>query len=345
MFEPMGLPDKLRTAIASTLAVITLVLLLLLGLILLSRAINGAQQTSSTASWSLASTDSPNMVTNAFAASANALNTTVSTTRNAVDGTTAALSGAAAQAGRFSVSVVSGTGHFIGASLFAVVSFIGSSLHMAATFVGSSLYHVANFSLHCYAVEFRLLGSSLHLPAAFVHLLGHTASVDALIMPAATATTQPIINAPTGSAGQPAALLATANQPQVRPQWPIHGVITTEFGVPEPPYQPIHTGIDISDGKPAGITPIHPVMAGRVIQVIHERIKLGNEVVISHGHGLTSVYGHMHVTSVKVGQWVTQDTTLGYEGSTGVSTGPHVHLEIRLHGVPQNPHHYISGQP
>jgi murein DD-endopeptidase MepM/ murein hydrolase activator NlpD len=127
--------------------------------------------------------------------------------------------------------------------------------------------------------------------------------------------------------------------------WPIHGEITTEFGVPEWPYQPIHTGIDISDGQRPGITPIHPFKSGVVIQTINSSIGLGNHVVIDHGGGITSVYGHLASISVTVGQKVDKTTLLGLEGSTGASTGTHVHFEIRLNGVPVNPHRYISGQP
>jgi murein DD-endopeptidase MepM/ murein hydrolase activator NlpD len=53
----------------------------------------------------------------------------------------------------------------------------------------------------------------------------------------------------------------------------------------------------------------------------------------------------MHSTSVQIGQIVDKSTVLGYEGSTGVSTGTHVHFEIRVNGSVVNPHLYISGQP
>jgi hypothetical protein len=140
-------------------------------------------------------------------------------------------------------------------------------------------------------------------------------------------------------------LPAVVTAPDTRVMWPIHGIITTLFGVPEPPYQPIHTGIDISDGKPSGVTPIHPFKQGKVIQVIYSTRTLGNHVVIDHGNGLTSVYGHMYSISVKVGQVVDTTTKLGTEGSTGVSTGTHLHFEIRLNDSPVNPMNYISGRP
>ncbi len=129
------------------------------------------------------------------------------------------------------------------------------------------------------------------------------------------------------------------------PVWPIHGHITTEFGVAHWPYQPTHTGIDISDGNRPGITPVRPFRPGRVIEVVHSNYSLGNHVVIDHGNGVTSVYGHLAATSVQVGQAVNLDTVIGLEGSTGASTGTHLHLEIRVNGQAANPHHFISGQP
>ena len=129
------------------------------------------------------------------------------------------------------------------------------------------------------------------------------------------------------------------------PQWPIHGVITEEFGVPHWPWQPIHTGIDISDGAAQGVTPIKAFKPGRVIVVVHSNYGFGNHVIVDHGNGLVSLYGHMYTTAVQVGQLVDKNTTLGYEGTTGASTGVHVHFEIDLNSQPVNPHLYVSGQP
>lgn len=146
------------------------------------------------------------------------------------------------------------------------------------------------------------------------------------------------------STAPPAAPAAAATPPAPVAIWPIHGMITTQFGEPEPPYQPIHTGIDISDGKRAGITPIKAFRAGRVIDVEHTG-GLGNHVVIDHGSGVTSVYGHLNSISVSVGQVVDTSTTVGFEGTTGVSTGPHLHFEIRVNGQATDPHQFIPGQP
>lgn len=139
---------------------------------------------------------------------------------------------------------------------------------------------------------------------------------------------------------------ATGQPVQTGPvaQWPIHGAITTPFGVPELPYELIHTGLDISDGQAPGATPIRPFKPGVIVSVIRSG-GLGNHVIVDHGGGVTSVYGHLYSIAVRVGQQVGENTVLGYEGSTGISTGTHLHFEIRLNGQPVDPHKFIGGQP
>src|SRR5262249_3683163 len=69
----------------------------------------------------------------------------------------------------------------------------------------------------------------------------------------------------------------------------------------------------------------------------------GNLVVIDHGNGLSTAYGHASSLAVSVGQSVSQGETVSYVGSTGHSTGPHLHLEVRVHGVPGDPPPYLEG--
>ena len=69
----------------------------------------------------------------------------------------------------------------------------------------------------------------------------------------------------------------------------------------------------------------------------------GNYVVIDHGGGVTTLYAHMSVVKVSEGQMVSQGTVLGITGSTGASTGPHLHYEVRINGVYQNPLNYLAG--
>ncbi len=126
--------------------------------------------------------------------------------------------------------------------------------------------------------------------------------------------------------------------------WPIRGEITTHFGVPHWPYQPTHTGLDISDGLPSGVTPVKPFRSGRVIETIISNYGLGNHVIVDHGNGVTSVYAHLSYISVHPGQEVILDTTIGLVGSTGLSTGPHLHFEVRVDGQVVDPLLFIGSQ-
>lgn len=190
----------------------------------------------------------------------------------------------------------------------------------------------------------------LDLPARAIASVTNTSVARNVLRPS-DHTETPIIdpNSPelkAALAALPPATQATATPNQGGgPVWPIHGKITTEFGVAHWPYQPTHTGIDISDGSRPGITPVRPFRPGRVVEVVHSNYSLGNHVIIDHGNGVTSVYGHLASTSVQVGQSVGLDTVIGLEGSTGASTGTHLHLEIRVNGQAANPHHFIGGQP
>lgn len=131
----------------------------------------------------------------------------------------------------------------------------------------------------------------------------------------------------------------------VKPVWPINGSITTQFGVDHRPFQYTHSGIDISDGQAPGITPIRPFRPGRVIETNYSGYGLGNHVIVDHGNGVTSVYAHLASIAVSANQKVDQATTLGYQGSTGTSTGSHLHFEIRVNGQATDPAQFIAGRP
>lgn len=124
--------------------------------------------------------------------------------------------------------------------------------------------------------------------------------------------------------------------------WPMQGVVTLEFGEPHLPYQPIHTGIDIAASSG---TPITPFMKGTVTKVESINWGYGNYVVVDHGNNITSLYAHMSKTNATVGQLVKPGDVIGLEGSTGWSTGPHVHFEIRVFGIPVNPKTFVEGKP
>jgi murein DD-endopeptidase MepM/ murein hydrolase activator NlpD len=119
--------------------------------------------------------------------------------------------------------------------------------------------------------------------------------------------------------------------------WPTAGRISSPYGYRIAPFAGVrmfHTGIDIA--APTG-TPIKAAMAGRVTQVGTNDESWGNFVVISHHSGYRTFYAHMSVVRVKVGAYVETGGRIGDVGSTGLSTGPHVHFTVYKNGVTVNP--------
>jgi hypothetical protein len=118
-------------------------------------------------------------------------------------------------------------------------------------------------------------------------------------------------------------------------------VVTQEYSGPT--FYSNHTGIDLgSKGSVIGGR-VEAVRNGTVIRAGWDTTGYGNLVVVDHGDGLKSYYSHLNSISVGVGQQVNINTQVGTLGTTGNSTGPHLHLEVRLNNVPQNPRNYISG--
>jgi murein DD-endopeptidase MepM/ murein hydrolase activator NlpD len=115
--------------------------------------------------------------------------------------------------------------------------------------------------------------------------------------------------------------------------WPVNGPITSGFGWR---WGQMHEGIDI--GAPCG-TPIHAAAAGTVIYSGWAD-GYGNFVVIDHGNGLATAYGHQSAIYVSSGS-VSQGQTIGAVGSTGHSTGCHLHFEVRVNGNPVDPLGYL----
>ena len=136
-------------------------------------------------------------------------------------------------------------------------------------------------------------------------------------------------------------------------KWPIDGVITQGFGCTSYPFEPydpscptlhFHSGIDIATDYG---TPVHASDGG----IVHDYTMgcsyggglcgYGHYVVIVHAGGFISLYGHLSSYAVADGTQVDKDTVIGYEGSTGNSTGPHLHFEIDLGGTPVDPLAYL----
>ena len=122
--------------------------------------------------------------------------------------------------------------------------------------------------------------------------------------------------------------------------WPISGPITSEFGWRTHPIfgnARFHSGLDI--GGDYGL-PIHAAQSGVVIEAGWIG-GYGNTVMIEHGGGIVTLYGHNESLAVGVGQHVNQGDVIAYCGSTGNSTGPHCHFEVRVGGEPVSPWDYL----
>jgi murein DD-endopeptidase MepM/ murein hydrolase activator NlpD len=117
--------------------------------------------------------------------------------------------------------------------------------------------------------------------------------------------------------------------------WPLMGAITSGFGAR---WGGAHTGIDI-DGATGN--PIIASRSGTVVAATFDAAGYGYHIVIDHGEGYASLYAHASELYASAGQAVTQGQTIAAVGSTGASTGDHLHFEIRANGVPQDPLRYL----
>ena len=122
--------------------------------------------------------------------------------------------------------------------------------------------------------------------------------------------------------------------------WPMAGPVTSEFGWRVHPItgtQKFHSGVDIGGdyGQPIAAA------QGGTVEYAGWISGYGNAVIISHGGGISPLYGHCQSLAVGVGQQVSQGETIAYCGSTGNSTGPHCHFEVRQGGEPISPYSYL----
>lgn len=128
--------------------------------------------------------------------------------------------------------------------------------------------------------------------------------------------------------------------------WPTKGVITLEFGESSG-YQIFHTGIDIASTTGKVGDPVNAFMPGKVIYAGEIFWGYGKHIIIDHGNNITTVYSHLDKIFVVKGQEITTTKqVIGNEGSTGWSTGPHLHFETRVYGIPVNPRTFLgTGNP
>jgi len=122
--------------------------------------------------------------------------------------------------------------------------------------------------------------------------------------------------------------------------WPVMGWVTSGFGFRTNPFTGLtqmHEGLDISNR--IGTPIIAP--ANGIISDIGNDIAHGRVLVIFHGFGMTSRYSHLNKVFVKIGQRVKRGDKIGEVGMSGKTTGPHLHYEVKLNGIPVNPMRYI----
>ncbi len=124
--------------------------------------------------------------------------------------------------------------------------------------------------------------------------------------------------------------------------WPVRGSITAGFGQRLDPFTgegTFHAGVDIA--APAG-TLVRAAADGILFHAGPEAA-YGNEILIDHGYGVATKYGHLARTLVVIGQEVKRGQVIGTVGMTGRTTGPHLHYEVLIHDTPVNPSKYLRG--
>lgn len=122
--------------------------------------------------------------------------------------------------------------------------------------------------------------------------------------------------------------------------WPVDGRITSGFGERMDPFDregAFHRGVDIS--SQIGTPVIAP--ADGVVRFADLMNGYGRAIVVDHGQGITTLYGHLSGFGVATGQIIHRGDTLGYVGQSGRSTGPHLHYEVRIFNTPVNPFKYL----
>lgn len=122
--------------------------------------------------------------------------------------------------------------------------------------------------------------------------------------------------------------------------WPVVGTLTAGFGERLDPFSgegAFHTGVDISSQYGTAVR----ATADGVVTGAEEHVGYGRLVVLDHGFGVTTFYGHLSAFNVTPGQRVNRGDVIGYVGVSGRSTGPHVHYEVRINGAPVNPMRYL----
>ncbi len=123
--------------------------------------------------------------------------------------------------------------------------------------------------------------------------------------------------------------------------WPVMGRISSSFGERLDPFNgegAFHAGLDIAAAYGTSVR----APADGVIAKAGPANGYGREIIVDHGGNVTTIYGHLSGYAVVAGQLVKQGQVIGYIGSAGRSTGPHLHYEVRINNIPVNPHKYLK---
>ncbi len=125
--------------------------------------------------------------------------------------------------------------------------------------------------------------------------------------------------------------------------WPVSGKLESGMGGRRNPFG--GRGFEYHEGQDIDAAYGTPVMvaAGGTVTIAGRQRGYGNVIYVDHGAGLSTRYGHLSEIDVKIGQTVTRGQTIGLVGSTGRSTGPHLHYEVRINSQPVDPRQYLPG--
>ncbi len=134
---------------------------------------------------------------------------------------------------------------------------------------------------------------------------------------------------------------------KVNAVWPVRGIVTLEFGESDLPYQPFHSGIDIANPNRKIGDPVTAFMPGKVIYAGEIFWGFGKHIIIDNGDNISSIYAHLDKIFVYQGEEITTTTqVIGLEGDTGWATGPHLHFQTDVFGIPVNPRVFLGqGNP
>ena len=138
----------------------------------------------------------------------------------------------------------------------------------------------------------------------------------------------------------PTIIASWVNMADAPSLWPVVGRVTSSFGERQDPFNgegAFHAGIDIATafGDPVRST------ADGIVETAGLANGYGREIIIDHGYGIKTLYGHLSGFAVTAGEQVKRGQIIGYVGMSGRSTGPHLHYEVRIRDTPVNPHRYL----